>query len=167
MDTPFKPILPFFLGNFDGPNTFMVVPSKNSAFEGFEHHTMLPRLHLTLVVANKEMTWESWGMSGVPMYRVMSYVDANMNAVIKHFFGDKLSMEDAAWRFEMNSPNAAQRQTPHAHLLVGHKDLFGKDGFVRQCVSSALKPELLTKDTVEDAILAREQEAARTLMNCA
>ncbi len=137
----------FPLKKFFG-TTFIVTLSHHSAFEGFERHTELPYLHLSLGVDN-EMVWAEWDKAGKGyVLHAAAYAANNMEEIVKHFFGDSLSIEDAAWRFEMDSPSQEHQQTPNAHLLVGHKDLFGEGGFVRQCVSSALKPELLINDAI-------------------
>ncbi len=164
MNAPFKPAskLPFVLGKFHGPDNFNVALSRRSAFEGFERHTPIPCLHLSIVNTNEEVNWESWDVNGLGLiHQVTGYTEAAMREVVSHFFGDALAFEDAAWRFEMNSPNAARRQNPHAHLLVGHKDLFGEDGFVRQCVSSALKPERLAGEIVSARLAASTKTLTR------
>jgi hypothetical protein len=128
---------------------FNVLPSRKSGFDGFGKHTPLPCLHLSVAAESEEMTWATWNLNHGPTGLVPQTAEDHMAAIVKHFFGDALSPEDAAWRFEWNSPRAARRQTVHFHLEVGHKDLFGENGFVRQCVESLLKPKIIAKEAAD------------------
>jgi hypothetical protein len=105
-------------------------------------YTDLPCLHLS-VAPTKEMTWHSWkelvGRAAVILQPVEEYLPH----IVSHFFGNALAIENAGWRIEWNSPNAARRQTVHFHLEVAHKDLWGEDGKIRLCTESLLRPKWL------------------------
>ena len=144
MNKKFEPasIEAYPLGIIHGVH-FSVVMSRN---DGFEKHTDLPCLHLTVAADDEKMTWNVWKMTRrLRIGLVVSIVEDRIEDITKHFFGHALASENVAWRIELRSPMAARRQTVHFHVEVGHKDLFGEDGFVRQCVQSLLKPELIGK----------------------
>jgi hypothetical protein len=143
MNEKFKPksMEPFPLGIHHGKH-FSVVVSRKSGFDGFEAYTPLPCLHLSVSAEDETVTWETWRKNGGTGL-VIDAVQMMKPDIIKHFFGDTLPVEEAGTRIELNDENSARRQTVHFHLEIGHRDLFGEDGYVRQCVESLLKPKHL------------------------
>lgn len=149
---------PYWFGNgFD----YLCTLNNTSSLEELGMFTELP--YLRFVISANIATISGWREVNRASFthEVIGYVESRMRDVIKHFFGDTLPFDEAAWRFEINSPGATRHPSRHAHLLIAHKDLFGEKGPIRQCVDSLLKPEKL----VAHAIEAREQEAARVLMS--
>ncbi len=132
----------FPLGIINGTH-FSVSVSRKSGFDGFEKYTGLPCLQLIVIADNEKVTWNTWDPAGEKIGVVVSIVRRRKTEIIKHFFGETLALEDAGVRIELNDQNSARRQTVHFHFEVGHKDLFGEDGFVRQCVQLLLKPGLI------------------------
>ena len=164
----------FPLGHI-GENHFVVNVSRKSCFAGFETFTPLPCLHLVVTIEGDPLTWDDWrglvgnigsvirGLVG-NIGSAINVANVDMREIVEHFFGEELAIKDAGWQFELNSSKAAGRQTVHFHLEIGHKDLFGEDGLVRQCVQSALKPNIIGEQAVTAFITEREQVSARALM---
>ena len=123
-----------------------VIPSAKSAVEKIGVTTPLPVAHLILVGDDENLTWEAYDRTGLGRGELLNVASRNMYAVAKHFL-PTLEAKNVAWRFEMNSNNAASRATVHLHIIVGHEDLFGKDGVIRRCVDDIRKPEIIERDT--------------------
>lgn len=169
---PFEPVThdEFSLGKFHGLQ-FVAMPSLLSTPKGFERHTVLPCLSIDIVATDivtfpwNNVTWEGWDKKGLGLiHLVTGYVEANMGKLVKHFFGDTLAFEDAAWSFKIDSPNATCKQIPHAYLFIGHKDLFGEGSLMSTPVNSTLNPERLAGDLVTSATGADEMGATQRLL---
>lgn len=139
----------FFLGIFNGAR-FSVVTSRRSGFDGFEKYTPLPCLHLTVTADDEAVTWDIWKQRGGSIGTVIDAAKLRQEEIVRHFFGDSLAAEDVATRVELNDHNSARRQTVHFQLEVGHKDLFGEKGFVRQNVQSLLRSELIAEEAIAE-----------------
>ncbi len=147
MNEKFKPVREdaFPLGLLHGTH-FSVALSRKSGFDGFERHTTLPYLHLSVSADDEAMTWQEWKRRGAGIGLVIDVVRMRTSEILRHFFADALTMSDAGVRIELNDENSARRQTVHFHFEVGHKDLFGEKGLVRQCIESLLKPSIIAAE---------------------
>ncbi|MFZ2252568.1 MAG: hypothetical protein WAW13_00170 [Minisyncoccia bacterium] len=167
MNKPKKPgtLEEFPLGKFHGQVEFSVEVSSRSAFAGFDAHTRLPCLHLC-VVATSGVDWDGWNVRELGLiHGVTGVVEQRMREIVSHFFGETLDFADAMWRFEINSREATDTLPPHAHLLIGHKELFSGDAFlVRKSTSSALKRSALIKVSKNDERTAKAQASLRAFI---
>lgn len=148
--SPFKLEAKFFGLEFEARTVV------RSAFADFEMFTKLPHLHLTIISTYADAKWNEWDQNGLGLiHQVTGYVEKHMKNVVGHFFGDTLAFEDVAWRFEVDSPQATRKQTPHAHLLVWHKGLYH---LVRRCDETCLNPQRLIGGNLAAALEARHEE---------
>lgn len=117
---------------------FKVKVSDKSAVAEIAEKTNLPVAHLLLVCEPEDTTWEKLTLAAVTRGQLLDLVDTKMPTIIGEFLPG-LAPEDAAYRIEMNSALAASRPTVHCHILLAHKELFGKNGLFRRCIDSAMK----------------------------
>lgn len=155
MYAKFKPVSEeaYPLGEIMG-HGFSINVSRKSCFDGFEQHTNLPCLHLIVTADAASVTWNYWFGKMHPTGMIEDEAELRIGSVIAHFFGQALTLEHAAWRIERNSPKAARRKTVHMHLKIGHEDLFGEDGLVKQCVQSDLRPNVIDEEKVRKVVMA-------------
>ncbi len=118
--------------------------SSVGTFGMFDGSTQRPVAHLLVVDRDEALTWERARDLGIGRGDLASIADKKMGDIIAVFL-PKLNLREAAWRIEINSDHAASRKTVHAHIVVGHKDLFGENGPIRRSVDPILKPEALAE----------------------
>lgn len=125
---------------------FAVRRVERSAFADFEMFTKLPYIHLTIISTFADAKWNEWDKNGLGLiHQVTGYVETHMSKVVEHFFGDSLAFCNTAWRFEINSVHATRKQTPHAHLLMWHKEL---NHLVRRCDETCMNPQRLIGENI-------------------
>jgi|CXWL01.1.fsa_nt_gi hypothetical protein len=135
---------------------FEVRTVSRSAFAGFGSFTNFPYHHLTIISTYADAKWNEWDKNGLGLiHQVTGYVEKYMKNVVGHFFGDTLAFEDAAWRFEVDSPHATRKQTPHAHLLVWHREL---NPLVRRCDETCMNPQRLIGENIAALLGEPEQK---------
>lgn len=153
----------FPLGTFHGLVEFCVEVSPRSAFVAFETLTDLPYLHLLVFASEVGFDGLGWKIRELGLiHDVTGHVELRMREIVPHFFGETLDFDNAAWRFEINSRDIADTTPPHAHLLVGHKDLFtGENYLVRRSTSSVLRHAAQIKVDKKSERTARGQASLR------
>jgi hypothetical protein len=117
---------------------FKLKVSDKSAVADFAGKTDLPIAHLLLVAENEDLTWNDLVGLRISRGQLVEIVDDQVESFAKYFLPG-IDADDVAYRIEMNSALAASRPTVHCHIIIGHKDLFGKNGLVRRSVDSALR----------------------------
>ncbi len=109
----------------------------------------LPLKHFIATPAKIFTTWDEYHASGKGIGDIINFIVENTQNIITEFLPE-LTAHDAKCVFELEFSPAHTGITPPLVLFcIGHRDLFGPDGLVRDITEHSLKPDILVAEVRE------------------